>query len=214
MKRILGWMLSALLAVSLCGCAESAQKETLSAESGTVAVNTEQKAESTEINVETAEDFDSAYADALRRYFKAIEQKDFDGYKAEIYPPYWDKLTEYYSQDGKTMEEVFDTVCHRFDEDGYESWKITDITAQYYVNQKAAENGIETDDVSDFLDAFADAGIIDTAFKEDLQKAATDIRDVQFAVDVLYEGDEEPVRVVSGSEMLMLKTSDGTFLFG
>ena len=45
-------------------------------------------------------------------------------------------------------------------------------------------------------------------------KEAEEIRDVQFSLQALYSGDEEPVTVVSGNEIMMVKTADGTYLFG
>ena len=43
---------------------------------------------------------------------------------------------------------------------------------------------------------------------------AEEIRDVQFSLQALYSGDEEPVIVVNGNEIMMVKTADGTYLFG
>ncbi len=208
MKKMFGWLLAGVLAVTLCGCDFSGGGESAAESSA------QESQGSDELTVNLADGIDPEYGETIKRYFTAIEKQDFEGYKAEIYPPFFEKLTEYYSKDGKTMEDVFQTVCHRFDEDGYESWKLTRISAGYYTDSRAEANGIEKDYTADFLDAYVSSGIIDDAFSEEVQKAASDLQDLQFSVFALYEGDEEECKVVSGAEILVLKTEDGTFLFG
>jgi hypothetical protein len=160
----------------------------------------------TEMTVTAAEGFDADYTNCLKAYFTAIEQKDFAAYQSVVYPPYLDAYTEYLKQSGKTLESAFETLCQKFDEDGYERWHITDLSVS------EAEGG-ETY-VDSFFDAYISGGVFDEKFKEQCRKDANEVRDIQFSLAVLYEGDDEPVPVATGSEILMLKTDAGTYLFG
>lgn len=197
MKRLLA---AGLLAAMLCmtGC---------SAGNSSGADNTESKSHSKDgLNITASEDMDSAYSDLLKTYFTAIEQKDYEAFKSTMYPPYLESFNAYLKEQGTTPEENFESLCTRFDEDGYESWTLTDLAISYYPEDQV--------DLDDFFSAFVDAGIFDDQLAEDCKKEAEEIRDIQFSLRALYEGDEEPVTVVSGNEIMVLKTADGTYLFG
>lgn len=199
MKRLIA---AGMLAAVLCltGCSNSdAQKPEESAASAA------EKCGEDGLSIIT-EDVDAVYCDTLRTYFTAIEQKDFDAYCKTMYPPYMESYTEYLKTQDTTPEENFDKLCKRFDEDGYESWKLTSLHLAYYPEEKL--------DLDGFFDAFKDAGIIDDKFIEACKQEAEEIRDIQFSLQALYESDEEPVTVVSGNEIMMVKTKDGTYLFG
>ena len=195
MKRILiAGICAAMLCLTGCGGTGAEPEQSSAAEhSGGLTVHAE-------------DDVDSAYTDTLKAYFTAIEQKDYEGYQALMYPPYLQSYYAYLEAQGAKPEETFDKLCKRFDEDGYESWTLTDLDVSYYPEDKV--------DIDDFFAAFRDAGIISDELIGNCKKEAEEIRDIQFTLYALYKGDEEPVAVVSGNEIMMVKTPDGTYLFG
>ena len=202
MKRLIA---ASILAAILCmtGCsAENAQSSENSAESSVQNDTNTEKG----LQIDAAEEVDSAYIDTLKVYFTAIEQKDYEAFKKTMYPPYLEAFNAYLQAQGSTPEENFQSLCTRFDEDGYESWTLTNLQVSYYPDENV--------DLDDFFSAFIDAGIFDEKLAEDCKKNAEEIRDVQFSLQALYAGDEAPVTVVSGNEILMVKTADGTYLFG
>ena len=87
-----------------------------------------------------------------------------------------------------------------------QSWTLTDLHISYYPEEKV--------DLDDFFSAFKDAGILDDKLIEQCKKESEEIRDVQFSLYALYAGDEDAVPVVNGNEIMMVKTKDGTYLFG
>lgn len=202
MKRLIA---AGILAAMLCmtGCSnDTAQSSENSAESSAQSDTSTEKG----LQVDAAEDVDSAYIDTLKTYFTAIEQKDYEAFKKTMYPPYLEAYSEYLKEQGSSSEESFKNLCSRFDEDGYESWTLTNLQISYYPEEKV--------NIDDFFQAFIDAGIFDDKLAEDCKKNAEEIRDVQFSLQALYAGDEAPVTVVSGNEIMMVKTADGTYLFG
>lgn len=159
-----------------------------------------------EMAVEAAEGFDPEYQKLVTGYFLAIETQDFEAYKAAMYPPYLEAFEKYVTKNGSSLEESFHDVCHRFDEDGYDGWRLTKLELSYYPEDKV--------DFDDFFKAYISAGIFDEQFAEDCRADAEEIRDVQFSLYALYSGDDEPVKVVGGSELIAVKNADGIYLFG
>ena len=98
-----------------------------------------------------------------------------------------------------------------FDEDGYESWTLTALdVSTYSINTEYQQ----TDGISDYFSAYAARGIFGEDFEQKCRDAAEDIRDIQFSVSALYAGDEAPVEVAHGKEIMMLIDSDGCWVFG
>lgn len=210
MNRIGILLLTGLLAVSAAGCAENGQ-DSGGTGTGTAAVT--QAAAPGELTVETEEGFDEDYVPVLKAYFSAIDKQDYESYKAAIYPPFFEKLTEYYQKQNpaKTMEQVFEGLHKKFDEDGYEGWSFTSLIAGYYRNREGVSS---EQDAYDFLNAFKDGGMIDESFVEETKKAAKDMKNIKFTVYALYKGDADAVPAVNGQEILGIKTEDGVYLFG
>lgn len=196
MKRILtAGILAAMLALTACGTTQQSS-----------GAETAEESVSDGLNVHAEDGVDSAYVDTLTTYFTAIEQKDYEAFKSVMYPPYLESYNAYLQNNGTTPEENFERLCTRFDEDGYESWRLTDLNISYYPEEQV--------DLDDFFSAFKDAGILDDKLIENCKKDSEEIRDVQFSLQALYAGDQEPVTVVSGNEIMMVKTAEGTYLFG
>ena len=191
------------LCLLLTGCAGGASS---SADSGVELSRTDLAVQQSEMTVSAA-DLDPAYADVLERYFRAVEQGDFDAYKRAVYPPYLEAYEAYLSQkDGSTLEDYFRQLHTRFDEDGYSGWHFTQLSASYYSDDEA--------DVEAFLTAFQESGVFDADFTEQCRSETDEIRDIAFSLRALYDGDTEDVQVVSGSEIIAVKTANGAYLFG
>ncbi len=190
MKRFLTLCCAALL---LTGCAAS---ESAAPESVTEIPET--------LTVEAEEGFDQAYADCLRDYFAAIGSADYEAYKKTVYPAYLECYAKYLATENETAESAFDSLCHRFDEDGYESWRLTTLTVGDCANSN----------IDNFFETYRKWGFIDDAFVTAAKADAQEIRHVQFSLYALYAGDEEPVCVARGVETLMLRNADGIYVIG
>ena len=190
MKRMIAAGICAVLL--LCtGCAESSTEAPETAQG---------------LNVQADEGVDAEYAECLKAYFEAVEHRDYDAYRAVLYPPYAEAYSAYLEKEGTDPKDAFAELCSQFDEDGYESWTLTELTVSYYPEEKV--------DLDDFFKRYASAGIFDNDFGEKCKKEAEEIRDLQFSLYAQYAGDEEAVPVVKGSELIAVKTADGTYLFG
>lgn len=190
MKRFLTLCAAALL---LTGCSASGSSAPES--------KTEIPAE---LTVEPDEGFDEAYANCLRDYFAAIGNADYDAYKKTVYPAYLDCYAKYLATENETPESAFDALCHRFDEDGYESWRLTTLTVGDCANA----------DIDGFFETYQKWGFVDEAFVTATKAEAQEIKHVQFSLYALYAGDEEPVCVARAAETVMLKTADGVYVIG
>lgn len=160
--------------------------------------------------VNLAEGVDPRYGETLKKYFKAIESKDYNAYLETVYPPYAEAYGAYLESKGKTSEQSFDSLCKTFDEDGYESWKLTELNVDYFSYQSEFK---QSDGISDFFSSYAKMGVFGEDFEQKCRDAAEDIRDVKFTLYALYSGDEEPVPVANGREIMMLIDKDGCWLF-
>lgn len=210
MKKLLTLLLCGIMLLGTA-CAESSgtAESSAPAESAAEESSSDTK-ESTEdgLTIRAAADVDDDYISLLRKYFKAVENEDYDTYLTLLYPPFKDAFAAYVEslEGDETLKDVFSDVCHRFDEDGYESWKLTTLEME-----NMPEEGI---DIDSFFDAYIKAGYFDESVKKECLDSSENIQDIRFSLYALYEGDEEPVRVVNQNEIIVLKNKDGVFLFG
>ena len=195
-----------LAALCLCGCAQQnpPADSTSSAETESSSGKTANFAGG--IAVTASEDMDADYQDLITRYFTALDQDDYAAYAETVYPPYLEQYTAFLEKNGSDPETAFHEMRAQFDEDGYEGWHFTDLQLSYYPEEKL--------DLDGFFQAYARAGFYGDEFIEQTKAAASEIRDVQFTLYALYTGDDEPIPVVSGREILVLKTEDGCYMFG
>ncbi|MCQ2407809.1 MAG: hypothetical protein MJ065_04690 [Oscillospiraceae bacterium] len=213
-KQLIILLCSMMLLGTGCGAGSSAEnsaaESSAAADSATAEQSSVEMKESSEdgLTIRAAADVDTAYIPLLRKYFKAIEAEDYDTYLTVLYPPFKDAFSAFIeSQEGdETLKDVFGEVCHRFDEDGYASWKLTTLEME-----NMPEEGI---DIENFFDAYINAGYFDESLKKECLESTEDIQDIRFSLYALYEGDEEPVKVVDENEIIVLKTKDGAYLFG
>ena len=220
MKKQLALLLCGIMLLGTgCGAGSSADNSTAensaaessaASESSAAEQSAAEMKESTEdgLTIRAAADVDEAYIPLIRKYFKAIESEDYDTYLTVLYPPFKEAFSAYIeAQEGdETLKDVFGNVCHRFDEDGYDSWKLTTLEME-----NMPEGGI---DIEGFFDSYINAGYFDESLKKECLENAEDIQDIRFRLYALYEGDEKPVKVVDDNEIIVLKTKDGAYLFG
>lgn len=153
----------------------------------------------------TNDQFDAEFATLIKDYFTAVEEKNFAGYQATVYPPYQEAYGEFLETNGDTLESAFNQMHGSFDEDGYDNWHFTQLDLDY----------CEKEDIDNFFDMYQKGGIFDEAFEEKCRKDAKEIRDIQFSLYALYEGDEEATPVAREMEIIVLRTQDGKcYLFG
>ena len=198
--------LAAAAMLALCGCArqQGGTEGTSSAETADSSAQAETSAGS--LAVTAAEGMDPDYQALVTRYFTALDQNDYAAYKETVYPPYLEQYTAFLEQNGSDPETAFHEMHERFDEDGYEGWHFTELQLAYYPEEKL--------DLDGFFQAYARAGFYGDEFIEATKKDASEIKDVQFTLYALYTGDDAAVPVVEGGEMLVLKNSEGCYLFG
>lgn len=163
------------------------------------------------LKLTAAEDMDARYGETLKRYFEAVEAKDYDAYLATVYPPYAEVYGAYLESHDSSLQAAFESMCTRFDEDGYESWTLTDLDVAYYSYQTEY---VQSDGIEDFFNRYVSYGVFDEAFVEQTKADAEDMHDVTFTLRALYAGDDEPVTVASGQEIMMIINKDGCWLFG
>ena len=198
MKRIIGICCAAVTAFCCTVCSNTAQGGSSAGE----------RTEQTDgLKVTCGNGMDQEYADLMKAYFEAIEHKDYAAYQKTVYPPYQESYGKFLESQGTDPETTFrEDLCTQFDEDGYDSWKLTELQIEYYPPEK--------EDLDDFFNAYSRAGIFDDAFVESTKKDASEMHDVLFTLYALYEGDEEAVPIITNGEMFVLKNADGAFLFG
>ena len=197
--RIFGICAAALLCCTACAEQSSTAPESSSTETADG------------VTVTLADGVDARYGETLKKYFDAINDQDYDAYLATVYPPYAERYGAYLASKGRTMQQAFESMCSQFDEDGYESWALTAVEAGYF---KYETEYVQSDGIADYFSSYTKMGVLDEGFEQKCRDAAEDIRDVKFTLYALYSGDEEPVAVVSGQEILMLIDADGCWLFG
>ena len=202
MKKIVRIGTAVLLALCCTGCASKQNAPDSNTESSQV---TEQQAEG--LVVKAGEDVDEAYAECLKTYFEALDNDDFAGYQKTVYPPYQEVYAAFIKDNFDSLEDFFhQDLCKHFDEDGYDSWKLTEI--------QLSACPPEREDTDNFLQHYVSAGVFDDEFVEKCKADATEIHDIYFTLYALYEGDEEPVPVVTDGEIFVLKNADGAYMFG
>ncbi len=151
------------------------------------------------------ENFYEPYGDCIKRYFEAIEAGDFSGYTETVYAPYQTAYAEFLQSKGDaTLESNFKSLQQQFDEDGYADWHFTNLELSYHANE----------DIDAFFDDYVEFGVFDEAFVTACKEDAIEIRDVQFTLYALYTGDTEATPVVRDSEMIVIRTDEGCYLFG
>ena len=201
MKRIIFVCCAALTALCCTACGTGAAGGSSAGESS------HQNAQADGLNVVCGESMDQAYADVLKAYFESIDKQDFAAYQKTVYPSYQESYGKYLEGEGTDLETTFrEDLCTRFDEDGYDGWTLTELQIEYCPPEK--------EDLDDFFNAYAKAGIFDEAFVENTQKDASEMHDIVFTLYALYDGDEEAVPVITNGEIFVLKNADGTYLFG
>ena len=202
MKRFIMVCCAAVLAVCGTGCSGSNSGSSGAAESSQSIQENKDG-----LNVVSSENMDPAYTELLKSYFEAINHKDFASYEKALYPPFRESYDKYLQSKGSGLEQSFrEDLCKRFDEDGYNSWELTELQIEYYPAERQDPDG--------FFSAYANAGILDEDFGERCKKETTEINDILFTLYARYAGDEEDVAVVTDKELYVVKTADGVYMFG
>ena len=196
-----------LAALALTGCAQKpAPAEESTPENNSSQAENKSADNTPEITVHAEDGVEDEYADLISGYFAAIGRQDFEAYKAALYPPFAEAYGAYLEKDGSSLETVFNGMHDMFNEDGYESWHFSDITIANYPEERV--------DLDGFFNAYVSAGYFEQELADQCREEAEEIRDFQFSVSALYTGDEEPVEVISGKEIIALRTAEGVYLFG
>lgn len=178
-------------AMLLSGCSASSQAEESAAPSM-----------DTPMQLALPDTFEQGYADCMQKYFTALEQRDYAAYQATVYPPYQEQYDAFLAAHGDSDAKTeFESLCAQFDEDGYESWHFTRLVLNYCANE----------DIDNFFETYIEAGVFDAAFVADCRAEAAEIRDVQFTLYALYEGDTADVPVVQNAEMIVMRMQDGAY---
>ena len=199
-KRLLP---AALSAAALLCCAGCGSKDSSTAESSTGSSAVSAAEDGIRLN---APNVDADCAACIKAYFEAIDNKDFDAYVKTVYPPYKEAYDKLLAEKGDNPEDDFAELCSRFDEDGYESWSLTDLTLSYYEHEDTS--------IDNFLSRYVESGVFDEQFVTDCKADSEEIHDVIFTLSALYQGDDTPVTVVDGSGILAVKNKDGWFVLG
>lgn len=199
------WSAVLFAAMLLTGCSESSSGSGTESSTAESSVSQADTAPAMVVSV-TDDTFNKEYADCVRKYFEAIDKEDYEAYEAQVYPPYQEAYDAFLKSKGNAdLHSAFADMHAQFDEDGYESWHFSQLDLDY----------CENEDIDDFFDAYISAGIYDEAFVEACRKDAKELRDIQFTLYALYEGDAEAIPVVQNGEIIVIQTNDDKYyLFG
>lgn len=191
-------------AMLLCcaGCGSKKDTGSSAAESSAA----ESSAAEDGVHVIAADEVDADLAACVKAYFDALDRKDYDAFLKTLYPPYKEAYHKMLEAEGVKPEDDFLRMSRSFDEDGYESWSLTELTLSYYENEEST--------VENYFSRYIEGEYFDEKFAEDCKADCTEMHDVIFSLSALYEGDKEPVTVVDNVGILAVKNKDGWYVFG
>ena len=198
-RKLSVMLAAAMLLTALPGCGDKKGSSADESSSAVITMNSE-------LHVSADENVDPECSECIRTYFLSLENCDYDAYKAALYPPYREHYENWLKQNDLTPEKDFDKMCRRFDEDGYESWHLTELALTYYQDEAST--------IPDFLNSFVTGNIVPEDFPDQLNTDCSEIHDVVFSLQALYSGDTEPTTVVQRQGILAVKNADGWYLLG
>lgn len=139
------------------------------------------------------EALDPDCAAVTERYFQAIQDQDFDAYKACIFPVYYEH-----------MEQSFRKRCAGFLGEGHASYQITSLQMEY-----AAEESLDS-----YFSSME--GIFGAEFQKDIQDAMEENHVILFTLKVRFDNAGEEQTLVQDNELILAKAkADGTYyVFG
>ena len=160
MKRLLSVLCAAVMMFSVTACGEQSSQNVIP----------------DHMEVTAAENVPQEYADIAEAYFKAVQDDDYEAYVQLVYPPYLEIYNKYLTANKNTdTEKAFHKMAHVFDEDGYESWRLTRLELRCK----------DEPDADGFFTTYQKDGIFDDAFIEAAKKDAKDYQNMDFSHSAL-----------------------------
>lgn len=242
-KKILAVLLVSCMAIAVFGC--SSEKESTESESGaetSAAAETESEAEDdtaageeseaeseseaeeekpedatvqAEVPVET-EDISESCGDTINRYFTAIINQNYEGYKAELDPYYFGVYNSWldgtYGYGMETAMEsmhqnLMDAAVNANNGEEVKNVVITKITARPYTADENDENSMSVEEYMDVYNTTLGAD-----FAGELRKQCDDIIGVDFTMTADCDGKE--LVILDGMQLLMTVTGDEYKIIG
>ena len=155
MKRLLPVLCAAVMMFSVTACGEQSSQNVIP----------------DHMEVTAAENVPQEYADIAEAYFKAVQDDDYEAYVKLVYPPYLEIYNKYLTENKNTdTEKAFHKMAHVFDEDGYESWRLTGLSLE----------ARDSADEESFYSTYTEMGVLDDAFVEKAKKDAKEYRSIRF----------------------------------
>lgn len=228
------------------GSSQSSEAETTAAESSTADAETEAdstKADSTETenadadateadsssqadvvygtyDIEMEDGIDQACADVIKAYFTAIEEQDFDAYKATLYDYYYNVynswLQDNYSYGMETtMEQMHQTLL---DSAGGDNLVITGVSVRPSASEsvEAATNSEgETEATEDlptqYLHIYEE--LLGEGFADEVKKDVTNALVISFTMKGTVDGGEEKT-IMDGYDLMMVEKDGAYYILG
>lgn len=151
------------------------------------------------------EALDPDCAAVTERYFQAIQDQDFDAYKACIFPVYYEHMEQMLQTNYQYgMEQSFRKRCAGFLGEGHASYQITSLQMEY-----AAEESLDS-----YFSSME--SIFGAEFQKDIQDAMEENHVILFTLKVRFDNAGEEQTLVQDNELILAKAkADGTYyVFG
>lgn len=224
-KRMLSVFAAAALAASLFGCSSTEKdKENSVQEESTSAAAEESSGAETEVPEEPATvqadipleyngtDVNEGCADVINKYFTAIINQDYEGYKAAVDPFYFDVYNTWLDGTyGYGMETSFETMHQNLMDSAVSANNGEDVKnvviTKLSLEKTYEEGSTEKDEaIADYLGRYDEA--IGEGFSEEMKNHCDNIFSVKFNMTADCDGTE--LEILKDMELLITET-DGEY---
>lgn len=192
------WLMTAAVLGAGClmtGCNDGAESSDSGVDSRGIPLEFQQIYDSTAV--------EDAHAQLITDYFTAIEQRDFDTYKALIYPQYYDAMEEYLQENYEYgMETSFEKRVGMFEITEENHFRFTQIKFE----------AMEDDSIDEYLTSMEQ--IMGSGFEEKMRAGIDSNTVVQFSVNAISDDMEKETTVVDCNEMILIESDGKVYLIG
>lgn len=149
------------------------------------------------------ETLDPDCAAVAERYFQAIQDQDFEAYKACIFPVYYDYMERMLQENYQYgMEQSFQNRCRGFLGEGHSSYQFTSLQMSYAADES--------------LDAYFTnmEPIFGADFQKDIQGAMEESHVILFSLNARFDSGTEEKTLVQDNELILAKAKGRYYVFG
>ena len=143
----------------------------------------------------------------LDKYFKSLQEEDFDSYKECLFPSYAEEMEKFLQKDYEYgLDKSFESQCLNLKALSAEEYSVTRIKAD-----SAQTDGAHDDTYSSFFEHLGECFGRDDYYQE-VQDSCDKFYDVKFSVMAEFGGEES--LIISEREMIMVEKDGKYYNFG